>query len=67
VVVGKGKLFWFFSVGFERWQKPNVLDRVVAFFVQMFNFSAISALLTTFCSYKKLAISKHKTVCHHKT
>jgi len=29
--VGKGKLFWFFSVGFERWQKPNVLDRVVAF------------------------------------
>jgi hypothetical protein len=31
VVVGKGKLFWFFSVGFERWIKPNVLDRVVAF------------------------------------
>ena len=24
-------------------------------------------LHTTFCSYKKLAISKHKTFCHHKT
>jgi hypothetical protein len=32
VVVGKGKLFWFFSVGFMRWQKPNVLDRAVVFF-----------------------------------
>jgi hypothetical protein len=32
VAVGKGKLFWFFSVGFVRWQKPNVLDRAVAFF-----------------------------------
>jgi hypothetical protein len=31
VLVGKGKLFWFFSIGIERWQKPNVLDRVVAF------------------------------------
>jgi len=31
VVVGKVKLFWFFSLGIERWQKPNVLDRVVAF------------------------------------
>jgi hypothetical protein len=32
VAVGKGKLFWFFSVGFMRWQKPNVLDRAVVFF-----------------------------------
>jgi hypothetical protein len=29
--VGKGKLFWFFSVGFVYWQKPNVLDRAVGF------------------------------------
>jgi len=32
VVVGKGKLFYFFSVGIERWQKINVLDREVVFF-----------------------------------
>jgi len=32
VAVGKGKLFWFFSVGFVRRQKPNVFDRAVAFF-----------------------------------
>ncbi|NOR28050.1 MAG: hypothetical protein GQ540_05935 [Lutibacter sp.] len=32
VAVGKGKLFYFFCVGFKRWQKINVLDRVVAFF-----------------------------------
>jgi hypothetical protein len=25
----------------------------------------LSANLLTFCSYKKLAISKHKTVCQH--
>jgi len=31
MVVGKGKLFWFFSFGIERWKKPNVLDCVVAF------------------------------------
>jgi len=31
VVVGKGKLFWFFSVGFACRQKPNVLDRAVDF------------------------------------
>jgi len=30
--LGKGKLFWFFSVGFELWQKTNVLDRALAFF-----------------------------------
>jgi hypothetical protein len=28
---GKGKLFWFFSVGFACRQKPNVLDRAVGF------------------------------------
>jgi len=30
--VGKGKLFWFFSVGFVCRQKPNVLDRALAFY-----------------------------------
>jgi len=30
--LGKGKLFWFFSVGFVCWQKPNVLDRALAFY-----------------------------------
>jgi len=29
--VGKGKLFWFFKVGFECRQKPNVLDRAEGF------------------------------------
>jgi len=29
--VGKGKLFWFFSVGFACRQKPNVLDLAVGF------------------------------------
>jgi len=43
VAVGKGKLFWFFSVGFVRWQKPNVLDRAVAFF-QLAGNLKISAL-----------------------
>jgi hypothetical protein len=33
--VGKGKLFWFFSVGFACRQKPNVLDRVVDFFFSL--------------------------------
>tara|TARA_B100000949_G_scaffold235340_1_gene257922 strand:+ start:3636 stop:3779 length:144 start_codon:yes stop_codon:yes gene_type:complete len=32
VVVGKGKLFCFFSVGYECRKKTNVLDRAVAFF-----------------------------------
>jgi len=35
VAVGKGKLFWFFSVGFVRWQKPNVLNRAVVAFFQL--------------------------------
>lgn len=30
--VGKGKLFWFFSIGFVWRQKPNVLDRALAFY-----------------------------------
>jgi hypothetical protein len=30
-VVGKGKLFWFFSVGFMCRQKPNVLERAEGF------------------------------------
>jgi len=40
VAVGKGKLFWFFSVGYERWKKPNVLDRVVAFWYETQRFAA---------------------------
>jgi hypothetical protein len=30
--VGKKLLFWFFSVGYERWQKPNVQFVRLAFF-----------------------------------
>jgi hypothetical protein len=30
-MVGKVKLFWFFSFGFMCWQKPNVLDLALAF------------------------------------
>jgi len=41
--------FIFLSVGIERWQKINVLDRALTFLVQMLNFSTISALCTTFC------------------
>jgi len=37
VVVGKGKLFWFFSVGFVYWEKRNVLDRAVDFSVMVGN------------------------------
>ncbi|MGY0408186.1 MAG: hypothetical protein ACWIPJ_07520 [Polaribacter sp.] len=37
VVVEKGKLFWFFSVGFVCWQKPNVLDHAVDFSVMVGN------------------------------
>jgi hypothetical protein len=29
--LGKGKLFWFFSVGALALEKPNVLDRALAF------------------------------------
>jgi len=29
---GEGQALLVFSVGFVRWQKPNVLDRAVAFF-----------------------------------
>jgi hypothetical protein len=32
VVVGKGKLFYFFFCWLKRWQKINVLDRAVDFF-----------------------------------
>jgi len=46
--VGKEKLFWFFSVGFCVGKKPNVLFVRLAFAVQIFNFSTIFALLTTF-------------------
>jgi hypothetical protein len=35
--VGKGKLFWFFSVGFVCRQKPNVLDRAEGFFTMRYN------------------------------
>jgi len=34
--VGKGKLFWFFGVGFVCRQKPNVLDRAVGFLLVSF-------------------------------
>lgn len=38
--LGKGKLFWFFSVGFVCWQKPNVLDRALAFYTDAQRFGA---------------------------
>jgi len=42
VVVGKGKLFWFFSFGFVCRQKPNVLDRAVDFFFQLAGNGAVA-------------------------
>jgi len=44
VVVGKGKLFWFFSVGFACRQKPNVLDRAVDFSAMVGN-NCINAIV----------------------
>jgi hypothetical protein len=63
---GKKQLFYFL----ERWLflalgKNECAVGALAFLVQMFNFSTISALCTTFCSYKKLAISESKTVCQY--
>jgi hypothetical protein len=33
--LGKGKIFYFLCVGFELWQKINVLDRAVDFFFSL--------------------------------
>jgi hypothetical protein len=41
-------LLFFFSVGFWRWRKNKCAVCALAFSVQMFNFSTIFALLTTF-------------------
>jgi len=43
----KTALLFFFSGGISRWQKNKCAVCALAFFVQMFKFSSISALLTT--------------------
>jgi hypothetical protein len=42
--VGKGKLFWFFSVGNVCRKKPNVLDRAVGFYTDAQRFGALRRL-----------------------
>jgi len=46
--VGKKQLFYFFQRWLSWWQKNKCAVCALAFLVQIFNFSSISALLTTF-------------------
>ncbi len=48
-------LLFFLSVGFSRWQKNKCAVLALAFLVQMFNFSTIFTLHTTFM-YKESCV-----------
>jgi hypothetical protein len=53
-------LLFFLSVGFSRWQKNKCAVCALAFLVQMFNFSTISALLTTGYMFIKIHVYLNK-------